>query len=223
MRKGRIHMAKEKQSGRAVKIAGIMWGVTLLVTALFYFLKAMLPEGVVYRVWLERTGTAWTLFVLPLTLVVLLLCRLWKNAAKTRRAAAYMVVTVVVLFGFMLYLMFAIVYTWVLGLALGHETEFVPGIIKTQTENVDSIASYITYYEDKGIIVKKEYEPMSDIVLLAMEMKYGEKFVIAGEAERADSYLLSPADNPALIFEVQEVMGHFKDNYETVQKENGEK
>lgn len=190
MRKGRIHMAKEKQSGRAVKIAGIMWGVTLLVTALFYFLKAMLPEGVVYRVWLERTGTAWTLFVL---------------------------------FGFMLYLMFAIVYTWVLGLALGHETEFVPGIIKTQTENVDSIASYITYYEDKGIFVKKEYEPMSDIVLLAMEMKYGEKFVIAGEAERADSYLLSPADNPALIFEVQEVMGHFKDNYETVQKENGEK
>ncbi|MDE5804520.1 MAG: hypothetical protein K2I22_16555 [Lachnospiraceae bacterium] len=216
-------MAKEKQSGRAVKIAGIVWGVTLLVTALFYFVKAILPAGVVYRVWLERTGTAWALFVLPLTLVVLLLCRLWKNAAKTRKAAAYIVVTMVILFGFMLYCMFAIVYTWVLGLALGHESEFAPGIIKTQTENVDSIASYITYYEDKGIFVKKEYEPMSDIVLLAMEMKYGEKFVIAGEAERADCYLLSPADNPALIFEVQEVMGHFTDNYETVQKENGEK
>ncbi|MBD5498226.1 MAG: hypothetical protein HDR11_10760 [Lachnospiraceae bacterium] len=216
-------MAKEKQSGRAVKIAGIVWGVTLLVTAIFYFVKAMLPAGVVYRVWLERAGTVWALFVLPLTLVVFLLCRLWKNAAKTRRAAAYMVVTVVALFGFMLYLMFASVYTWVLGLALGHETEFAPGIIKTQTENLDSIASYTTYYEDKGIFVKKEYEPMSDIVLLTMEMKYGEKFVIAGEAERADCYLLSPADNPALIFEVQEVMGGFTDNYETVQKENGEK
>lgn len=215
-------MAKEK-SGRAVKIAGIVWGVTLLVTAIFYFIEAILPAGVVYRVWLERAGTAWTLFVLPLALVVLLLCRLWKNATKTRRAAAYMVITMVVLFGFMLYAMFAIVYTWVLGLALGHETEFAPGIIKTQTENLDSIASYTTYYEDKGIFVKKEYEPMSDIVLLAMEMKYGEKFVIAGEAERANFYLLSPADNPTLIFEVQEIMGGFIDNYETVQKENGEK
>lgn len=216
-------MAKEKQSGRAVKVSGIVWGVALLVTVLFYLIKAILPAGVVYRVWLERTGAAWALFVLPLALVVFLLCRLWKNSAKTRRAAAYMVVTVVVLFGFMVYLMFAVVYTWVLGLSLGHETEFAPGIIKTQTENLDSIASYATYFEDKGLFVKKEYEPMSDIVLLTMEIKYGEKFVIAGEAEKADCYLLSPADNPALIFEVREVMGYFTDNYETVQKENGEK
>lgn len=215
-------MAKEKQS-KAVKVSGIVWGVTLLVTALFYFIRAILPAGVVYRVWLERAGAAWALFVLPLALVIFLLCRLWKNTAKTRRAAVYMVVTVVVLFVFMVYLMFAIVYTWVLGLALGHETEFAPGIIKTQTENTDSVASYITYYEDKGIFVKKEYEPMSDIVLLAMEMKYGEKFVIAGEAKKADCYLLSPADNPALVFEVREIMGHFTDNYEAVQKENGEK
>lgn len=211
-------MAKEKQSGRAVKVSGIVWGVTLLVTSLFYLIKAILPAGVVYRVWLERTGAAWTLFLLPLTLVIFLLCRLWKNCAKTRRAAAYMVVTVVALFGFMLYLMFAVVYTWVLGLSLGHETEFAPGIIQTQTENTDSVASYITYYEDIGIFVKKEYEPMSDIVLLEMEIKYGEKFVIAGEAEKTDCYLLSPADNPALIFEVREVMGHFTDNYEAVRQ-----
>lgn len=215
-------MAKEKQSGGVAKITGIVWGMTLLVTALFYLIKAILPAGVVYRVWLERAGAAWTLFVLPAALIIFLLCLLWRDVEKTRRAAAYMVVTVVISFCFMLYLMFAAVYTWVLGLSLGHETEFVPGIIVTRTENVDSIASYATYYKDKGFFVKKEYEPMSDIVLLAMEMKYGERFVLAGESEKADCYLLSPADNPALIFEVREVFGNFTDNYEALQKEGSQ-
>lgn len=211
-------MTKTKRTGRAVKISGFVWGAALLVTILFYLVRAALPEGVVYRVWLERTGAAWALFVLPLSLAVFLLSILWRGSIRTGRVSAAMVVTVVVLFVFMMYFMFAAVYTWVLDLSLGQESEFAEGILVTRTENTDSVPSQASYYEDMGIFVKKEYSPMSDIVLLAMEIKYGEKFVIAEESGKEDCYLVSPADNPEIVIRVQEMFGYFTDNYGEVQK-----
>lgn len=211
-------MMKTKQTGRVVKISGLVWGAALLVTVLFYLIKAVLPAGVVYRVWLERAGAAWALFVLPLSLAVFLLSALWKRSIRTGRVSAAMVVTVVVLFVFMIYFMFAAVYTWVLDLSLGQEAEFTEGILVTRTENTDSVPSQASYYEDMGIFVKKEYSPMSDIALLAMEIKYGEKFVIAEESGKEGCYLVSPADNPEIVIRVQEMFGYFTDNYGEVQR-----
>lgn len=211
-------MTKKKRMSRGVKISGLVWGTALLVTVLFYLVRAALPAGVVYRGWLERAGAAWALFVLPLSLVVFLLSLLWKGSMRTGRVSAAMVVTVVGLFVFMMYAMFAAVYMWVFDLSLGQESVFAEGILVTQTENTDSVPSQASYYEDMGIFVKKEYTPMSDIALLSMERKYGEAFVLAGESGRKDCYLLSPAENPEVVFEVQEMFGYFTDNYGEMQK-----
>lgn len=211
-------MTKTKRTGRVVKISGFVWGAALLVTGLFYLVRAALPAGIVYRVWLERAGAAWALFVLPLSLVVFLLSILWRGSIRTGRVSAAMVVTVVALFVFMIYFMLAAVYIWVFDLSLGHESEFAKGILVTRTENTDSVPSQASYYEDMGVFVKKEYTPMSDIALLSMEIKYGEKFVLAGESGKEDCYLLSPADNPEIVIKVQEMFGYFTDNYGEVQK-----
>lgn len=211
-------MTKTKRTGRVTKISGAVFCVALLVTVCFYLIRAALPAGIVYRVWLERAGSAWALFVLTFLLAVFLLSLLWKGSIQTGRVPAAMVVTVVALFVLMMYFMFAAIYAWVLGLSLGHESEFAEGILVTQTENTDSVPAQASYYADMGIFVKKQYAPMSDIVLLSMEIKYGEQFVMAGESGRENCYLLSPADNPAIVIEVQEVFGYFRDNYAEVQK-----
>lgn len=54
-------MTKKKRMSRGVKISGLVWGTALLVTVLFYLVRAALPAGVVYRGWLERAGAAWAL------------------------------------------------------------------------------------------------------------------------------------------------------------------
>ena len=211
-------MTKQQKKGKVILISGCIWIFTLLVMLAFYMGKEQLSKGVEYKVWLEMAGTVWSLIVMPIALLIFLLSIMWKFVIKNH-AVLGTVLTVTALFVFMIYTLFAVILIWVASLDMGTETEFTKGIIRTQKqeEYVQGVAEKVmvsVYYEDMGLFLKKEYKPASDIVLIDLEQKYGEKFKLSKESIEGEYvYQVYPEANPKQEFLVREFLGLFKDDY----------
>lgn len=207
-------MPLEDRKKKRVKITGSIWGGAFLLTLVYYIVRITLPKGVEYRVWLQITGAVWNFLVMPVAFLVFLLC-LIQSSTKIS-------VTLRGIFGglaaglFTLYFIVAAVAVAVFGWSLGTEWYFADGIIETCTEYMQSVPSFSTYQEDLGPFLKKEYEPLSDILLLSLEKKYGEKFALAGDWEEARIYQVYPVASPETVFRAKELNGYFSDDYKTI-------
>lgn len=212
-------MPEEKKSGNMIRISGCIWGVTFLLTAAFWIGAALLPEGMDYRVWFWLTGLAWSLLVMPVAFMVFLQGILWKKKQNGKQVLKT-VLAAVSLGIFVIYFWGALVFLWVMSLDLGKESVFAEGIIQTQTEYLSSVPSFTSYQEPVGLFLKKEYEPITDVVLLYMEQKYGTSFTLAAEGEAggiANCYQVSPVDCPDVVVKVREMFGGtFSDDYSTM-------
>ncbi len=201
----------EDKKKKRIKITGSIWGGAFFLTLVYYIVRITLPEGVEYRVWLQKTGAVWNFLVMPVAFLVFLVC-LIQNSEKLS-------VTLRGIFSglaagvFTLYFLIAAGTVAVFGLSLGSEWQFADGIIETCTEYMQSVPSFSTYYEDLGPFLKKEYKPLSDILLLTLKKKYGEKFALAGEWEEGRTYQVYPVSSPETIFCAEEMFGYFLDDY----------
>ncbi|MED9903718.1 MAG: hypothetical protein UFG06_05995 [Lachnospiraceae bacterium] len=212
---------EKKKAGKAVLVCGYIWFFTLLVMAVYFFCGALLPEGMEYRAWLQIAGLVWSLLVMPVAFIIFLLCLLWKKAGAAHQGIS-VVLTVIGLILFVFYTFFAILAILFMSLAIGSETTFKEGIIVTEKSLIGPSSTSFSYQEDMGLFVKKEYEPMTDIVLLFLEKKYNEKFALEKEMSEQQAagvqdglvlYYVYPVKNPDRIFRVREVEGAFSDDY----------
>ncbi len=214
-------MSKKQEKGKVVLISGCIWVFTLLVMLAFYIGKEQLPNGVEYKVWLQMAGTIWSLLVMPLSFLVFLLSIMWKLVIK-KHIVLGTVLTVTALFVFMMYAIFAVILIWVASLDMGTETKYAEGIIRTEkqdeySQGVTNSVTVSVYHEDMGLFLKKEYEPASDIVLIYLEEKYGEKFKLSKESIEGEAvYRVYPEANSSQEFLVREFLGFFKDDYSVI-------
>ena len=204
-------MPLEDRKKKRVKITGIIWGVSFFLTLVYYIVKITLPEGVEYRVWLQKTGAVWNFLVMPVAFLVFLVCLI---QGSTKISAALQGVFTGLATGFFtLYFLVAAGTVVVFGWSLGAEWQFSDVIIETCTEYMQSVPSFSTYQEDLGLFLKKEYEPLSDILLLSLEKKYGEKFALAEDWEGERIYQVYPVLSPETVFNAEEMFGYFSDEY----------
>ncbi len=103
---GQVNKAvKERKISKSVIITGVIWLVTLIMMGIFAIIEKA-PAMVVY-------ATTWNWIVMPLALVAFVLCLLWNNTQETKQVTIKTISTVVVLFIFMFYLMFAVLMVWI--------------------------------------------------------------------------------------------------------------
>lgn len=207
-------MPEEKKIGKPIKISGCIWGIAFLLTAAFWIVKVMLPKGMEYRAWAQMAGIIWSFLIMPLSFIVFEQMLLWGKRGKGNPVFKS-ILAAVSLGVFVIYFIIAIVIVWVAKLDQGKETVFAEGIIQTQTEYVGSVASRSTYEEPVGFFFKREYEPITDVLLLSMEKKYGESFVLTGKPQEGFTgpYEVCPAGKPEVVIKVQEILGYFSDDY----------
>lgn len=210
-------MGEQKQKNPML-ISGIIWGISLFCTVVYYLVQHFLPEGVEYRSWLQMTGTVFTLLWMPLTFFVFLLCCIWSWNKKQNQSFIVLrvVLTIVTVFaGFGCGIVLLLV-TFIL--VVRNESIFADGILVVSNVmyNGDTELSYYSYDGPEGLFFRKKYEAMSDIVLISLEQKYDEKFsLLRVEEDKVSHYWVATAENPDLYFPVGIVYGHVVDAYPT--------
>lgn len=101
---------KDKKFGKAVIISGIILGVVTVLTGICIICKV---AGVSVSPEMLVAGTAWCLMVFPLAIVAFIICLMWNTTNTAKAAGIKMFVTIVLLFCYMMYSMFAMVMVWV--------------------------------------------------------------------------------------------------------------
>lgn len=200
----------ENKRKKAIWICAGIWAGVLVFMAAFYIHGAMLPEGVSYRAWVRILGMGVSLFAMPAAFFAFLLSLVWHDYTSGR-VVLWTILTVMLSLLFCVYLFFAVGVSWLCSFHIGKETEFAPGIIQTRRESLD-YPNYFSYEEEINLLYKKEYEPWSELALLCLEKKYGEKFVLCEQQENA--YLFYPQENPNIQFMAEKTFyGQVGDNY----------
>lgn len=96
---------KERKISRSVMITGSIWLVTVVVMVVFFLLEKT-PDMTI-----ASAVCSW--IVMPLALVAFLLSLLWNRVNDAKQVTIKSVSTVVLLFVFMFYLMFAVIMVWI--------------------------------------------------------------------------------------------------------------
>lgn len=96
---------KEIKISKSVMITGSIWLVTVVIMVVFFLLEKTPDMTIV--------AAAWNWIVMPLALAAFLLSLLWNRVNDAKQVTVKSVATVVLLFVFMFYLMFAVMMVWI--------------------------------------------------------------------------------------------------------------
>ena len=102
---------QKKKINKSVVITGIILGIALVITGIFVISKAILGADMTPN--MVIAGSAWSLLAMPLTLAAFIVSLLWNNTQNGKQFTIKTIVTVVIMFFFMLYFMFAVLMVWV--------------------------------------------------------------------------------------------------------------
>ncbi|MCH5269712.1 MAG: hypothetical protein J1E83_03100 [Lachnospiraceae bacterium] len=211
----------EKKQKNPMLISGVIWGISLFLTAAYYLVRYFLPDGVEYRNWLQVVGILFTLLWMPLTFFVFLLCSIWVWNKKRNESlvALRVVLTVLTVLGGLGSAAVLSLITIFHLFEMGIESKFTEGILVVHDYMFDSDnmgLSYYSYDGPEGFFLRREYGSMTDIVLITLEEKYDEKFRILNvEEDKVTHYWVASVENPKLYFPVGIVYGHVVDDYPT--------
>ena len=102
---------QKKKINKSVVITGIILNIALVITGIFVISKAIL--GADMTPYMVIAGSAWSLLAMPLALATFIVSLLWNNTQNGKQFTIKTIVTVVIMFFFMLYFMFAVLMVWV--------------------------------------------------------------------------------------------------------------
>lgn len=212
----------EKKQKNPMLISGVIWGISLFLTAAYYLVRYFLPDGVEYRNWLQIVGILFTLLWMPLTFFVFLLCCIWVWNTKRNESldALRVVLTVLTALGGLGSAMVLMLITAFSLFGIGSESRFADGILVLQRHidmgSANMELSYYSYDGPEGLFLREEYRAMADIVLISLEREYGEKFrLLYEEEDKVTHYWVASVENADLYFPVGIVYGHVVDDYPT--------
>lgn len=105
-----VKVKEKKEISKGLIITGIILGIATVITGICLICKA---TGVSVSADLLVAGSAWCLLVFPFSLFMFLIALMWNTTKTATAASVKMVLTVVLMFIFALYSMFAIIMVWI--------------------------------------------------------------------------------------------------------------
>lgn len=222
----RDNIGADVKKKNPVVIGGFLFGISLSVAVLFFLVKYFLPEDVEFRMWLRILWTVWIYLWAPFTFFVFLLCCIWGVRRQRENLALRIGLTAVtVLTGLISGAFLLLVTIFSCSTFIGKEESFGEGILQISRTPMLSEFTEVSYYIGEGPFLMKQYEPLSDIVLISMERKYGERFSLSGENGQAGTdmrteglagWYVSPVNRPEMVIFARLPYGTETDNYPAV-------